>query len=178
MSLIADWIARLRGKSPQASRVSVLAFDQYEELTATQAIRFEELQQALKDQGIEISAGEPEQPWYSLRDASRRTQVSREDLLAAAGAGRLHCFVYARNAAGYWDAAASTPVPSSVPDFLEIPAAQCRQIIEFGSASIKNLEYHHSPKNVLRYRLQDAAWVDLETLYLQHPLPEPDALTE
>lgn len=177
MSFFDRWINRLRGKVSPSPRLSVLAFDRYEEMTATQALRFDELQKALREEGVEILPAEPEQPWYSLRDASSRTGRSEAELLAAAADSQLQCFVYAQNASGYWDAAAATPVPASVPDFLVLPAGQCRAVLDAGRASVKVLEFHHSTNNVLRFRLDDAAWVDNATLYLQHPLPGPELAT-
>ncbi|MGB5347488.1 MAG: hypothetical protein WBN23_15080 [Woeseia sp.] len=173
MSFLHRWFARLRGKPAVPPRQSVLAFDRYEEMTATQALRFEDLQRALREQGIEVEPAEPEQPWYSLEDAGSRTGHTGPELLTAAAAGRLQCFVYAQNAAGYWDASPTTPVPASVPDFLALPASQCREVLETGGANVRILEFHHSAKHVVRYRLKELAWVGSDTLYLQHPLPGP-----
>jgi hypothetical protein len=174
VSFLDRWIDRLRGKAAPSPRLSVLAFDRYEEMTATQALRFEELQQAMEQEGARQIPAAPEQPWYSMQDAGSRLGRTAKDLLAAAADKRLLCFVYARNARGYWDAASATPVPASVPDFLVLPAGQCREVLEFGGASVRILEFHHSTRNVLRYRLNEAAWVDSDTLYLQHPLPGPE----
>lgn len=177
MSLIENLIGRLRRKTVSKPKERVLTFDRYEEMTATQALRFKDLQAAMLLEGNEASESFPDQPWYSLDDAGRRITATKAELLVAAAAGRILCFVYAGNADGYWDAAASTPVPASVPDLLQLPTKLCGEIARFGSANVKVLEFHHSAKNVLRYRLKKAAWVDADLLYLQHPLPDRETLS-
>lgn len=176
MSLIKDWFARLRGKPPAKVRHSVLTFDKYEELTATQAIRFEQLQSTARPAHRHQLPAMPEQPWYSLEDACDRISVNKSDLLNAAGEERLQCFLYARNAEGYWDASPSTPVPGSVPDFLVLPATLCEEIASRHEVVVRELLYHHSAHNVLRYRLKTPETVVADMLYMQHPLPDPETV--
>lgn len=176
MSLIHDWFTRIRRKSRAKPRQSVLIFDKYQELTATQALRFSELQGAAEPGDNHKLPAMPEQPWYSLEDACERISVSQFDLLSAAADGRLNCFVYTRNAHGYWDAAPSTPVPSSVPDFLVLPPELCREIADHDTVDAKELLYHHSAHNVMRFRLKIPEQIDAGMLYLQHPLPDPETV--
>lgn len=177
MPFLQDWVSRFRRKTRSKPRQSVLTFDKYEELTATQALRFKELQATARpDQRIKLPAL-PEQPWYSLEDACERLGVSMFDLLRAAAENRIHCFVYAKNAEGYWDAAAATPVPSTVPDFLVLPPELCNEIMNKDRAEAKVLLYHHSARDVLRYRLSSPELINVDLLYLQHPLPDPDTLS-
>ncbi|MBT8083816.1 MAG: hypothetical protein HKN35_09520 [Woeseia sp.] len=176
MSIIKDWISRLLGKPPAKPRQSVLTFDKYEELTATQAIRFEHLKSTVPATSRDQLPSMPEQPWYSLDDACDRMSVSQADLLGAAAADRVQCFVYTRNAPGYWDAAPSTPVPGSVPDFLVLPASLCAEIGNQQEVKVRELVYHHSANNVLRFRLKYPETIAANLLYLQHPLPDTDTV--
>lgn len=174
MSLFVNWITRFKRKALPRARQPVLAFDRYEQMTATQALRFEELQSTAERELEQMLPDQCEQQWYSLADASDQLSVGESTLLEAAADGRLTCFVYAKRALGQWDK--PRQAQEKRPDFLVLPAAHCGELAGSGGSTVRTLELRQPGEAVRSFKLDEPRWVDPQTVYLQHPLPDEKSI--
>lgn len=171
MQLIDTWIARLRGKALPKPRQSVLTFDRYELMTATQALRFEELRSTSFNEKFR----QPDkQLWYSLDEACDELALDEEALLRAAAQGRVTLFVYSKS--GTDNLRIPLPVHGDIPEFLALPIPNCRELAANGTSEVRELHFNESENRQHLLPLKQAKRVNLQTVYLQHPLPDPTRL--
>lgn len=172
MELIDTWIARLRGKVLPRPRQSVLTFDRYEMMTATQALRFEELQSTSVNEKLNAA----QQPsWYSLADACELLATDETTLLEAAADRRVTCFVYSRSGAANLQMPAT--LAADVPEFLALPAGNCRELANNGISDVHAVAMTDASGQVHRVTLKQPKRVNLQIVYIQHPLPDIGQLT-
>lgn len=167
MSRIDDWVKRVKLMGTAKSHEEVMAFDRKVVMTTTQAWRFRELQAgraAPRAAGTEPPA---DKPWYSLDEACRRLGCTAEDLLAAAGDGRLACYVDVTGLRGSWDG--PDAAPSAPPAHLALTVESVRRIAGYGSANVSLFEWR-SADGVRLFRPTEIQWIDRGRLQFAHPL--------
>lgn len=170
--------------------------DTYEDLTGTQAHRFEELTQIRKTGPTPTTSG-LRKIRYTLAEASGCLNISEEQLLQQAASGSVDCFIDAKGLKGYWhrDKIDGQSIDNSAniltKGFLAITSSACKEMAQYGSINVSMLEYR-CPSNTAAvsldrstlaalsaagecekfFRLQDVLWVDQTRVLLFAPLPD------
>jgi hypothetical protein len=152
-----------------------------ETMTRTQACRFRELQ-TTRFEGK--GKRRKQKPHYSLDEAARVLRTEVDEILLSAASGRLQCFVIAAGLRGHWRTTGqgepTLPAePSAIPDYLALSPADCRQITDYGSVNVYDLEYPADSvpdggpvSTAARFILREPMWVDRAHIVLKHPLPK------
>lgn len=150
-----------------------------ETMTRTQACRFRELQ-STRFEGKRRKV----KPHYSLKEAARLLRTEADEILLSAASGRLQCFVLSDGLRGHWRSTGKSEPglpaePKAVPKYLALTPADCRQIKEYGSVNVYDLEYPADAvpddgpvATTARFVLREPVWVDRARLVLKHPLPK------
>lgn len=118
-----------------------------EELTDTQAYRFEELTHANAGDSKTANGNPLEQSRYSLDEAAFRLMISEEDVLQRAVSGAIALFTGVAGFTGRWRRVASngSAVESSVltlrSGYLALTVGACRELIRHGATSVSILEF-------------------------------------
>lgn len=184
MSKINTWVKRFRSARQAAPRQQILANGKAEILTATQACRFQQLQNLHLGRKPHTGRTERARPHYPIADASRQLGVSVERILLAAAAGDLQCYLTAPGLRGRWRIGASNAEELraeavEMPPYLALTPSDCRDIEAYGSANVTELDYPAGRDRSVsefgehtRYCLLEPLWVDPERIVLRHPLPE------
>lgn len=100
MSIIERWKG-LFGKS-EAPKKTVHVGESFEELTHTQAYRFNELSEASGKHRLKENDNPFDRAKYSLGDAAFRLMTSEADVLRRAASGEMHLFVSTNGTIGRW----------------------------------------------------------------------------
>lgn len=176
MLRLDTFLKRLRSASSVKPREHVQTVNGSETMTRTQAYRFRELQ-SIRFEG---KAGRQKTgPHYSLKEAARLIRSEVDDILSAAAAGRLQCFVESADLQGHWLTTGPAGLPVAMPGYLALSPADCRQIADYGGVNVSDLEYHPATSNdgdpaspAMRFVLREPMWVDRAHIVLKHPLPK------
>jgi len=152
-----------------------------ETMTPTQACRFRELQ-STRFEGKRNKR--KAKSYYSLKEAARLLRSEVDDILLSAAVGRLQCFVTSAGLRGHWRTTRHgerrrSAEPDSIPEYLALSPADCRQIAVHGSVNVYDLEYPAGSvpdggavSTAARFILREPLWVDRASIVLQHPLPK------
>ncbi len=178
----------------QKTRVRV--GEKYEEMTGTQAYRFEELTQP-KGPGSQPKASNSlRKKRYVLAEASDRLNVSEKHLMQKAVSRSVNLYVNVGGVKGQWRRGAndSGPMLSSLQTltsgYLALSSRSCSELAKFGNISVSVLEFHRpsDPSAVdldretmaalsawgdrdLYFCLREPLWIDRNKVVLLAPLP-------
>ncbi len=179
MSKSGQWkeIFRNTGKQKNPVRVG----EKYEEMTGTQAYRFEELTQSRRlDLQRDVSTA-PGKVLYTLTEASRRLNISENYLLQKAASGSVNFYLNAGGLKGCWRRGATDcgSIVSSVQiltsGYLALTSRSCKKMAKFGNISVLVLEFR-CPSDPAAVDLDRetmaalSAWGDCDKYFC---LPEP-----
>ncbi len=159
MSSISRW-KKLFGRTGKPT-FKVLVGEATEEMTDTQAYRFDELTHAGPRDSRAASSNPLEQPVYSLAEAAFRLMSSEEDLLHRAAAGSIRLFTNAAGFTGRWrrvdtngeTVESSARILSS--GYLALTILSCKELSLSGASSVLVFEYPlMSDPSVLNFEAQ------------------------
>jgi len=193
MAKIDRWREIFRGNKKQKKTVKV--GEKFEDMTGTQANRFEELaQHGIPD--LQPDANSPGKVHYTLAEVSEHLNVSGRQLMQQAASGSFHLFVNAAGLAGCWRRGApeggsmSTPVQTLVSGYLALTSRSCNGMIGLGSCNVSVLEFrcpsdpaaieldHETMEALIAWGeddkyfcLQEPLWVEEDKVVLIAPLP-------
>jgi hypothetical protein len=180
MSKINRWKEIFGYAGKQKTRVRV--GKKYEDMTGTQAYRFDELKQPERADSQPDASTAPRKTRYALAEASDRLNVSEKDLLQEAASGSVKLYVDVGGVKGRWrrGANASGSIVSSVQTltsgYLALTSRSCNEMANYGSVNVLVLEFHcpSDPSAVDLDRETMAAlsaWGDCEKYFcLEEPL--------
>ena len=174
-------LKRLRNMGEGKEYERIQTVNGCETMTVTQACRFKELQHTrFGGKGNRRKA----KAHYSLKEAARLLRSEVDDILLAAAAGRLQCFVTSAGLRGQWCPTGHgeprlPKEPAAMPKYLALTPADCRQIAAYGSVNVYDLEYPVGSvpdggalSTAARFILREPMWVDRARIVLKHPLPK------
>ena len=198
MSKSGQWRERFRISGKH--KVPVRVGEKYEEMTGTQAYRFDELTQSRPPGPQPDASTAPGKTRYALAEASDRLNVSKEQLLQMAASGSVNLYVNAGGLKGRWrrgatdDGSIVTSVQTLTSGYLALTSRSCSEIANYGSINVSVLEFR-SPSDLSAVNLDHetkatlSAWgdcdkyfclreplrIDRNKIVLLAPLPLPDA---
>ena len=179
MSKSGQWkeIFQNTGKQKKPVRVG----EKYEEMTGTQAYRFEELTQSRRlDLQRDVSTA-PGKVRFTLTEASRRLNVSEMYLLQKAASGSVNLYLNAGGLKGRWRRGATnggsmvSPVQTLTSGYLALTSQSCNKMARYGSIKVLALEFR-CPSDPSAVDLDSettaalSAWGDCDKYFC---LPEP-----
>ncbi len=178
----------------QKTRVRV--GENYEEMTGTQAYRFEELTQPKGPDSQPDASISPRKTRYALAEASDRLKVSEKHLIQRAESRSVNLYVDVGGLKGQWRRGGndSSPMVSSLQTltsgYLALSSRSCSELAKFGSISVSVLEFHCPPDpsavdldretlaalsawgdRDLYFCLREPLWIDRNKVVLLAPLP-------
>lgn len=185
-------IFRYAGKQ----KMRVWVGEKYEDMTRTQAYRFEELTQSTRpDPQLDASTA-PRKTRYALAEVSDRLNVSEEHLLQQAASGSVNLYVNAGGLKGRWRRGASdggsivSSVQTLISGYVALTSRSCSEMANYGSINVSVLEFRcpSDPSAVDLDRetmatlsawgdcdkyfcLREPLWVDRNKIVLLAPLP-------
>lgn len=194
MSKINRWKEIFGYAGKQKTRVRV--GKKYEDMTGTQAQRFEELTPPKRADSQPDASTAPRKTRYALAEASDRLNVSEKHLLQEAASGSVKLYVDAGGLKGRWRRGAndSGSIVSSVQTltsgYLALTSRSCSEMENFGSINVLVLEFHcpSDPSAVdldretmaallawgdceKNFCLREPLWIDRNKIVLLAPLP-------
>ncbi len=168
----------------------------FEDMTGTQADRFDELKLPKHADWQPDASTAPRKTRYALAEASDRLNVSEKHLLQEAVSGSINLYVDVGGLKGRWRRGAndSGSIVSSVQTltsgYLALTSRSCSEMANFGSVNVLVLEFHcpSDPSAVDMDRetmavlsawgdcekyfcLREPLWVDRNRIVLLAPLP-------
>lgn len=149
MSKINRWKEIFGYAGKQKTRVRV--GKKYEDMTGTQAYRFDELKQPERADSQPDASTAPRKTRYALAEASDRLNVSEKHLLQEAASGSINLYVDVGGLKGRWRRGAndSGSIVSSVQTltsgYLALTSRSCNEMANFGSVNVLVLEFHCPP---------------------------------
>lgn len=168
--------------------------EKFEDMTGTQAHRFEELTTpAIPDQLPDASATGTTR--YTLTEASGRLNISEKQLLQQAASGSVHLYINATGLKGCWrrgsaDSDSTLPVQTLISGYLALTSRSCGGMAGLGSSNVSVLEYRCPPDpsavdlddetmatlaawgdDDKYFCLQESVWVEDNMVVLIAPLP-------
>jgi hypothetical protein len=174
-------LKRLRNIGEVKSYERIQTVSGCETMTRTQACRFRELQTTpFEGKGKRRKT----KPHYSLEEAARLLRTEVDEILLSAANGRLQCFVVSAGLRGHWQTTGQgesslLAEPGSIPSYLALSPADCRQIATYRSVNVYDLEYPADSvpdggpvSTAARFILREPMWVDLAHIVVKHPLPK------
>ncbi len=140
-------------RSHKGKAVGVRVAGKVEEMTSTQAVRFEDLMQKRLAESALDSVPESVKAGFSIEESAKRLKISVADLFEKSSAGLLSFYIDATGIAGHWrrpDAAYDTAHDSAqmvVSGYLALPSQLCGDMGIIGSVLVHFLEYrsHSNP---------------------------------
>lgn len=174
LSRLAIWKKRFL-VGDEKSKVQVQTTSRLETMTVTQEWRFNQLQRLRSEQRSRPNAGLPSRAWYTLAEACERLAATGEQVLRAAQAGEIGCYVASEGLRGRWGAQGDADSRAGRADVshLRLTPDTCREIAAYGSANVTVLRHPTINNKGAQFLLEEPLWVAPERVLLKHPLPVP-----
>lgn len=176
-------------------KTSVKVGEKFEDMTRTQAHRFEELTTpAIPD--LPPHASTAGTTHYTLTEASERLNISKRQLLQQAASGSVNLYINATGLKGCWrrgsldSGSMSLPAQTLASGYLALTSRSCGGMAGLGSSNISALEYrcpsgpsavdldHETMARLAAWGdddkyfcLQEPVWVEDNMVILIAPLP-------
>lgn len=175
LSRLSVWKKRFGIMADQKPTVQVQTTSRLETMTVTQEWRFKQLQRFRSEETWRRK--EPaSRAWYTLAEAGERLASTRDELLRAAAAGDIACYVSTDGLRGRWGAQGDdvdARAGRADVSHLRLTQDACREVAAYGSANVQVLRHPTIKNKGAQFLLEEPLWVAPERILLKHPLPVP-----